>query len=139
MWMPLILLGLALLLAGFVFLFMPKRMSRGRSVLMAIAGVGMLAAGGSLLPENVREEIERSREQRAITERQQQQRQQEQQQLEQQRVDELKKAVASGLADARLPAAQTIEITDSNRLVATFEIDDAALATMVAAGITSPK
>lgn len=36
-------------------------------------------------------------------------------------------------------AARTIEITDGNRLVATFEIDDAALALMVRAGIKSPQ
>lgn len=51
---------------------------------------------------------------------------------------EQQQMIASTLRAKGFPAPQSLEIT-SGRLVATFEIDDAALALMVAAGISSPK
>lgn len=132
MWLICSLVGTAMFLAGIVFVFMPRRMARKPSVLMAIAGFGLMGVGGNLMPESVRQEAALARDRRASRVR-------EQKQQEQQQLDALKGAVTAALAEAGLPAAQSIEITDGSRLVATFEIDDAALAKMVAAGITSPK
>jgi acyl-CoA synthetase (AMP-forming)/AMP-acid ligase II len=131
-----ILLGFGLMLAGVVLVFMPKRIARKRSLLIAIAGFALLLAGSAMMPEDVRQGLEadrqtarekRTAEQQDAAERQRRQ------------LESLNKAITTELAGAGLPPHQSIEITEGNWLVATFQIDDPALTQMSSAGITSPR
>jgi hypothetical protein len=131
-----ILLGFLLMLAGLVLFFMPKRMRRSRSLPLAVVGFVLLPIGGAMMPEDVRHEMaanreaakqERAAELQDAADRQRQQ------------MEALRKAVTTALDEAGLPAAQSIEITESNRLVATFQIDDPVFEKMAEAGVRSPR
>jgi len=126
-----ILLGLVIVLAAFVLLFMPRRMSRKRSSLLALAGFGAMFLGGALMPEEVRLEQQRAAEQRALE-------QKEEKRAEGEQLRTFERAIADALSEAGFPAAQAIEI-DNGRLVVTFEFDDAALTLLEAKGFGSAR
>jgi surface antigen len=132
MFAVLVFAGLGAVVAGVALLFMPKRMTKKAALLTIVGGVVLMGIGGSMMPESVRQQLEEN--DRKAAEKQQAGLEQKQQDFER-----VKQAIASALAVAGLPAPKTIEVTDSKRLVATFEIDDAAITQMAIAGVTSPK
>ena len=108
-------LGLLLLLAGGLFVFMPAQSKmRTWCVRMAVAGLATAAIGGMLSDRNsARQQVQQQREQQ---------------------MPALRQAVVAALQQAKLPRPESIEVTDGDWLVTTFEFDDAALTQMAAAG-----
>lgn len=56
--------GVAALLVGVVFVFLPRRMSRRNALLLAAGGFVAMIVSGAILPEEVRLERERAEAQR---------------------------------------------------------------------------